>query len=154
MRRLYHIQQKIAITRGEFSFLAILSGLLLCGMVLQYLNVNLKPLPEPGPPPEYTLPDPLTPDTSERVDHQTGLAEITKTESHPSKTMGPIDLNRATAAELETLPQIGPVLASAIVAYRTRIGAFNDVNQLVEVRGIGPKKLEKIRPYLYIRVAK
>jgi competence protein ComEA len=57
----------------------------------------------------------------------------------------PLDLNAATASELEALPGIGPVLAGRILAYRQEMGAFTSVAQLTEVRGIGEKKLEAVR---------
>jgi competence protein ComEA len=57
----------------------------------------------------------------------------------------PLDLNAATAAELERLPGIGPATASAIVEYRRQHGRFRSVEQLLEVRGIGPAKLAALR---------
>ncbi|HEX7118245.1 MAG TPA: helix-hairpin-helix domain-containing protein [Longimicrobiales bacterium] len=62
-----------------------------------------------------------------------------------------LDLNRATAAELESLPGLGPALAARIVAYRDSVGAFADVAELVRVRGIGPATLERLRPRLRVR---
>jgi competence protein ComEA len=59
-----------------------------------------------------------------------------------------VDLNRATAVELEALPGIGPALAERIVAWRTRNGRFRTLEDLIEVRGIGPATLERLRPYL------
>jgi competence protein ComEA len=59
-----------------------------------------------------------------------------------------IDLNRATAAELELLPGVGPKLARDIVEARTRAGKFTRIEQLDAVPGIGPKKLAKLRPFL------
>ena len=56
---------------------------------------------------------------------------------------GPIDLNTATAAELETLPGVGPATAAAIVDDRTRNGPFATVDDLDRVSGIGPAKLEQ-----------
>jgi competence protein ComEA len=56
----------------------------------------------------------------------------------PSSSGGPLDLNTATAAELDTLPGIGPVLAERIVAYRTAEGPFRSVDELDDVPGIGP----------------
>jgi competence protein ComEA len=51
---------------------------------------------------------------------------------------GLVNLNTATATELETLPGIGPVLAAAIVDWRTQNGGFTSVDQLEQVSGIGP----------------
>ena len=59
---------------------------------------------------------------------------------------GTVDINTADAASLEALPGIGPSLAAAIVEHRQRNGAFASVDELVEVSGIGPAKLEQIRP--------
>ena len=62
----------------------------------------------------------------------------------------PIDLNRATKQDLERLPGIGPVLAGRIVEYRAAQGAFDDVEQLRHVKGIGKKKFEQIRPHVAV----
>jgi len=59
---------------------------------------------------------------------------------------GPVDLNRASAAELEALPGVGPATAAAIVAHREQHGPFATVDDLLDVRGIGEAKLEQIRP--------
>lgn len=57
----------------------------------------------------------------------------------------PVNVNTATAAELETLSGIGPVLAQRIVDYRAEHGAFASVEELTEVEGIGKAKLDAIR---------
>ena len=62
-----------------------------------------------------------------------------------SERAGPLDLNVATADQLDDLPGIGPATAAAIIAYRRDHGPFSSVEQLLEVRGIGPSKLEQIR---------
>jgi competence protein ComEA len=61
-----------------------------------------------------------------------------------------IDPNRASQADLETLPGIGPVLARRIIAYRRVQGPYKTIADLRKVSGIGRKKLEKIRPYVLI----
>ena len=63
---------------------------------------------------------------------------------------GPIRLNEATEAELEELPGIGPATAAAIVAHRQTNGPFRTVDELLDVRGIGPAKLEQIRPHVVV----
>ncbi len=64
---------------------------------------------------------------------------------------GPIDLNSATAADLEALPGVGPATAAAIVGYRQQQGRFRSVDELLEVRGIGEAKLAAIRPKVRVR---
>jgi competence ComEA-like helix-hairpin-helix protein len=78
--------------------------------------------------------------------------------SHPGATAGGdrgpalvpsrIDLDRATATELERLPGIGPALAARILADRALSGPFRTPEALLRVKGIGLRTLERIRPYL------
>lgn len=56
-----------------------------------------------------------------------------------------LDLNTATVEQLDTLPGIGPVTAAAIVAWRQANGKFTSVDQLADVDGIGPARLDKLR---------
>lgn len=63
---------------------------------------------------------------------------------------GSIDLNSATEEELDGLPGVGPVTAAAIVAWRTANGSFTSVDQLAEVDGIGPARLEKLRAQVHV----
>lgn len=62
-----------------------------------------------------------------------------------------INLNTAPAAELELLPGIGPALAGRIVDYRDAHGPFRSVDELMNVRGIGPKTLEKLQPRVRVQ---
>jgi competence protein ComEA len=61
-----------------------------------------------------------------------------------------IDLNSATVAQLDTLPGVGPATAQAIVDYREKHGRFRSVDELLDVRGIGPAKLDEIRPFVKV----
>jgi competence protein ComEA len=60
----------------------------------------------------------------------------------------PISINTATQAMIETLPGVGPSLAKRIIDYREGIGGFTSINELSQVRGVGPSLLEKIRPLI------
>ena len=62
-----------------------------------------------------------------------------------------ININLASATELEQLPGVGPATAKAIVAYREKYGAFNTLEDLLKVRGIGPAKLSEILPRASVR---
>ena len=62
----------------------------------------------------------------------------------------PLELNAASAAELEQLPHIGAVLAERITAYRDQIGGFSNREQLLEVEGIGEATLYEIYDLLYL----
>lgn len=61
-------------------------------------------------------------------------------------TGGLVDVNRATTAQLESLPGIGPALAARIMAHRERNGPFRSPEELGEVPGIGAAKLDRLRP--------
>ena len=60
----------------------------------------------------------------------------------------PINVNRADALELQLLPHIGPVLADRLLAHRQEHGDFHSPDDLDAIKGIGPKTIEKLRPYL------
>ena len=61
-----------------------------------------------------------------------------------------LDLNRATEQDFDALPGVGPRLAERILEYRQSVGAFHSLDELREVKGIGNKKFERIRPLVTI----
>ena len=66
----------------------------------------------------------------------------------------PLDLNSATAAELEQLPGVGPATAQAIVQFRSKSGPFRRVEDLLVIRGISQRKLNQLRPYVTVGATK
>jgi len=72
-------------------------------------------------------------------------AAVRKTKALASEK---VNLNTATAEQLSALPRIGPKVAQRIVEYRTAHKAFKSVDELRNVKGVGPKVLEGIRPHV------
>lgn len=76
--------------------------------------------------------------------------DTNKTATAETKTVASVkvNINTADVTQLTEIPGIGPKTAEAIVAYRKTVGQFKTLEDLIEVKGIGLKKLEKMRPYL------
>lgn len=98
-------------------------------------------------PPQYTISGWSQP-RNEPQSREDNAASISSG-SGSAQQGGRLDLNRATAAELETLPGIGPKRAQDIINYR-RIQPFVTVDDLTNIRGIGPKTLESLRPLVTV----
>jgi len=77
--------------------------------------------------------------------------KLAKTPPAKQLPAAPIDLNRATAEDLQRLPGIGPAMAERILQYRKEQRGFKSVDDLDGVRGIGQKTLEKLRPYVTVK---
>src|SRR3989304_2399229 len=73
--------------------------------------------------------------------------QATKKEPQPE----PLDLNTATVEQLQKLPGIGPTTAKAIIRFREKSGPFRRIEDLLAIRGITKKKLEKIRPLVTVK---
>lgn len=118
----------IWLTEKERLTLTVLGALALVGLGLNIWQQRRAPITvEPGPPPPYAQWDGL-------------LSEARQ-----------VDLNQATADELERLPEIGPSLAQRIIEYRNAKGRFRTPEDLLEVPGIGPKTYDTLKEYITVR---
>jgi competence protein ComEA len=61
---------------------------------------------------------------------------------------GTVNINTADESELQRLPGVGPVTAQRILEFRQQNGSFTSAEQLMDVKGIGPKKFEKMAPFV------
>jgi competence protein ComEA len=86
---------------------------------------------------------------SEQLNREATVAG--KSLSASTKQGHQLDLNRATAAELQQLPGVGPVLAKRMLDHRKRHGAFVSVDDLLDVKGIGRKKMARLRPLVMVQ---
>ena len=94
----------------------------------------------------------IGPKLAGEIERYVDLPHASATRGEPVSTGGaPLDLNRATATELDALPGIGAVLAARIVAWRDESGRFRSVDDLEKVPGIGPALRQRLAPL--VRVA-
>lgn len=166
MRWLYRLQHHLALTQTESTALLGLVGLLVLGLAARHLQQQPRPVPAAA----YEAADAQlaagvaaldtaaglpagTPATGgEAVAPEGVLAEAAAPPRTARKALpsAPIDLNTATAAQLQQLPRIGPKMAERILAYREARGGFRSVRDLLGVKGIGEKTLAQIAPYVSV----
>ncbi len=157
---LYKVQQLAAITEAEARALGVVFLLLTLGLGARY-GAQRWGVPDPVEPLYITqqtnaaAPDLMGEADSTRVADPMASAgtETKDVAQHKPKTPrppGPVKLNAATAAELQRLPGIGPAMAKRIIDYRTQYGPFRSVTDLLSVKGIGPKTLEKLTPLVTV----
>ncbi len=106
------------LTRQERQVLLFVAGVVLTGIIISCLR-------KINPPSKVLLP-----------------------QIQPSITDKKVNPNKASLEELIRLPEIGPVLAQNILEYRNAHGPFNSLEDLGKVKGLGPKKLERLKDYL------
>ncbi|QQS07733.1 MAG: helix-hairpin-helix domain-containing protein [Fibrobacterota bacterium] len=134
-----------SLSRGEIRLLGLASALFLAGVAWKaaQARLSLPPLETQGVVLEWDA-EPVRPsDTT--IESSLGAVSVSRTQ--PKKILGELNPNEATLAQLQGLPGIGPTIAQRIVDERTD-GPFQGPDDLLRVKGIGPSRLEKLRPHL------
>ncbi len=127
------------LTKNEQRVLLFLTTALLAGCLVNAVEKHVQSLPPVSGEPMF----------KEIADTADGPVAV-EAEKSAGSLSGKVSLNSASAAELERIPGIGPVTAERILSYRQKRGPFRSVDELLSVEGIGPKKLQKIRPYVQL----
>lgn len=148
MSKLSDLRHALGCTENEIRVILFLSVTLVVGTGIRWI----RPAAPPAPPSfDYARSD------SEFAARSAAPGSAAADEApFPSPPRAPaltprgMNINTATAAELDRLPGIGPAFAERIVLDRDENGPFGTVDDLVRVKGIGPKKLEKIRPFVTV----
>lgn len=130
-------------SRGEIRLLGLTSAIFLAGLGWRgaQARLSLPPLQAAGTSLEWTS------EPAGESDSGTAIPVRQARASHPKKISGTLNPNLASLAQLQTLPGIGPALAERIALERTQ-SPFHEADDLLRVKGIGPVKLEKLRPHL------
>ena len=179
MHRIYRLQQRLSITSIEATAILVLCAALMVGFTVRQLQGQpaepaadlfseadaqwaerdsfvFRGGSEAAPSPEFATR--IIPADSVVIP-TSGFADApprprtsrprTRTRSGANNPVR-MNLNTADVELLQRLPQIGPALAGRIIAYRRDRGPFSSINQVVNVRGIGEKTLEKMAPWIYV----
>jgi competence protein ComEA len=84
------------------------------------------------------------------VGHSAATAPVSTPGPSGAPSVGLVNINTADQTTLEALPEVGPVTAQAIIAWRTENGGFSSVDQLLDVDGIGDATLDQLTPYVTV----
>lgn len=151
---MYAVQQRVAITSTEATFMLVMVALIGAGGIGKWLTG----VPHPVDPAAYAELDQAfaagaaQPPAGGAEELAIEIATPDREEVRPRRLPPPvIDLNTASPAMLERLPGIGPALAARIVEHREINGPFARPRDVIRVRGIGEKTFERLEPFLRVQ---
>jgi comEA protein len=151
MKLLKRLQEFAAFTKNEQRIFLFLSVVFLAGVSVKAYKAYFSP--QPVRQFDYSASDKEFEERSRYLNNPSPAADSGRAgTSRPGKgNVKVIDLNTATRDELLSLPGIGESIAEQILIYRDEHGGFTSVDQLRKIKGIGIKKLEKLRPRVVIK---
>jgi comEA protein len=159
MNVLHSLQSKVGFTRKEAIAIITLSSTFLAGLGIRWLQKRESAETPNAARFTYAAEDSMYAASSEPNTIQRSEAGLVKKPAMSAASSGkkhtltttPINLNTATKLELTRLPGIGESYADRIIAYRATHGRFISVDELSNVKGIGVKKVEQLRPFVSVK---
>ncbi len=147
MRFRSSLREHLAFTRQETLAIAFLAVALLIGQAVRWYRSSAAPDVRAT---DYSALDSEFVARARDVSGSVARGGESPKAARAQPAPGSVDINTATAEQLIALPGIGPVTAEKIVAFRDENGPFETAEDLLQVRGIGEKKLARIRVYLHV----
>jgi|WetSurMetagenome_2_1015567.scaffolds.fasta_scaffold543470_2 comEA protein len=147
--------QSLGFTRNEIKVVTLLSITFLVGLGLRSVEIPFLYSPPPPAVYDYAATDSIFNARSRKPARASSDSTVSsRTEARrrsESSSSSPVNINAARKSELMKLPGIGAVYADRIIAYRTERGPFKAVEDLLHIKGIGKKKLERLRPHITLK---
>lgn len=151
-------QQMFGFTRNEITVILFLSVSFLVGLVIRWHNSPGKDAESQQERFDYSQPDSEFAARSRQLEQlvaapQPTVAKTSQSRSKTAATLAPgsVNINKASKDLLMQLPGIGEQYAERIIIYRDDHGPFRTIDDLLNVKGIGKKTLEKIGPYISVK---
>ncbi len=143
-RIIRRVQEKLGLTRSEASVILFLCAGLVIGGGVKMLHLD-----ESAARYDFSDSDSFFRQASSKIDSIIAAEEDTSRHDAGKENLpSPVNINTATVEELVALPGVGQVTARRIIEYREAHGSFRSAEELINVKGIGPAKLGKMKPYL------
>ena len=178
MRWLYRLQARLGLSAPEGAAALAVFLALAGGSVAQHLQARSEPVPAdvyaaadrafaaaqdtgaagpagpravpPGPAPNGAAPEAIAGDSTAAQIAEAAVETASAPRRSGKAPPVPTNINTASAEQLQRLPRIGPALAARIVEHRRVHGPFRHPDEIVEVKGIGEKTLETLRPWIHL----
>jgi comEA protein len=149
------LQQSFGFTRNEIKVVLFLAATLVIGLSIRWYRSAQESNEAAKKHYDYTLPDQAFKERSQKLAQLTSPQgeKMAQSKGKTASSLQPhsININTASKEQLQKLPGIGETYADRIVMYRDNNGPYASVDELKNVKGIGKRTLERLRPYIRVK---